>query len=525
MFCSLERCPGAMKFAIFGAAALLAQTIVCTPSMAQQDKQIQILRQLYTRLGGAFRVGDNTLTMGRTYLVLMNPGILIDPDLDLAQDDAGRYALYTTLDQVLAPDWVYATKPTTSTRIYQNVLRHHVTPSFEFTKDQLKRIEEAKKYLFSDWDKRTPSKEYDRYKDKAQALAVAQDAINDFKTNNPGKQPPAVKLTAYKQALADYNLVGDAPVVIAHENELSRLGYINPETYWAELQTQYDLSVQKFGGATYGDYQFYPGYKRWFTQDAIWQTLTMTEKDLQNTIVSGSSSGGASGGAGWGLWRVSADYGENRNWRTETNDVKDFTIAGQFARVSMLRPWMDFSIFESDAWQWQKNAPAIDTTPISDGADASVGKAPTGQMPFLPVGLLIAKNVKLSGSFEKKIDDWYKATSSGGASVGWGPFSLGGRTARTDEKSFKQAKTDASSIEIGQPQIVGMFVHVLPGSPHPNMKYKWPEGYGSDNGILIGGQFNAVISGFEFKTTPAVVDRLKSEAVEIDKYLKSVGVE
>src|SRR5262249_51133757 len=167
-------------------------------------------------------------------------------------------------------------------------------------------IEEAKKYLFSDWDKRTPSKEYDRYKDKAQALAVAQDAINDFKTNNPGKQPPAVKLTAYKQALADYNLVGDAPVVIAHENELSRLGYINPETYWAELQTQYDLSVQKFGGATYGDYQFYPGYKRWFTQDAIWQTLTMTEKDLQNTIVSGSSSGGASGGAGWGLWRVSA---------------------------------------------------------------------------------------------------------------------------------------------------------------------------------------------------------------------------
>jgi hypothetical protein len=512
-------------------AAPLAAILVGLPSFSQtavaEDKQIQILRQLYTRLGGAFRIGDNTLTMGRTYLVLMNPGLLIDPDLNLATDDAGRYALYSTLDQVLNPDWVYSTKPTQSTRIYQNILRHHVTPKFEYSQDQLDRIGAARKYLFSDWDKRVPSAAYERYKQKASALATASDAINDFKSNNPGKQPPAVKLTAYKQALADYNLVGDAPVVISHENELSRLGYINPETYWAELQTQFDLSVLKQGATTYGDYQFYPGYKQWHASDAIWQTLTMTEKDLQNTIVSGSSSGGASGGAGWGLWRVSGDYGENRNWRTETNDVKDFTISGQFARVSILRPWMDFSVFESDAWQWQKNVVAVDTTPISDGADASSGRVPTGQMPFLPVGLLIAKNVKLSGSFEKKIDDWYKSESSGGASVGWGPFSFGGRTSRTDEKSFKQAKTDAASVEVGQPQIVGMFVHVLAPAPRPNMAYKWPEGYGPAGGILTGGLINSQfeIKGFDFKPVTSPVDPLRSAVAEINRYLKSVGAE
>jgi hypothetical protein len=523
MFRSRATNAGFFKNSISCAALTFA--LLSGSSATAEDRQIEILRQLYTRLGGAFRTGDNTLTMGRTYLVLLNPGILIDPDLNLATDDAGRYALYTTLDQVLAPDWVYATKPTTSSRIYQNILRHHVTPTFQYSADQLKRIDEAKKYLFSDWDKRTPSPEYERYKEKAAALAVAQDVIYDFKANNPGKQPPAVKLTAYKQALADYNLVGDAPVVIAHENELSRLGYINPETYWAELQTQYDLSIQKFGGASYGDYQFYPGYKQWSKSDAIWQTLTMTEKDLKNTVTSGSSSSSVGGGAGWGLWSVSANYGESRNWRYEANDVKDFTIAGQFARVSILRPWMEYSVFESDAWQWQKNAPAVDTSPISDGADASAGKVPSGQMPFLPVGLLIAKNVRLSGSFEKNIDNFFHSESSGGGSVGWGPFSFSGRTSRSETNTFKEAKTDASGIEIGQPQIVGMFVHVLPPSPRPNLAYKWPEGYGPQNGILASGHLNNFsITGFTATIEPSE-DPLKRGALELNQYLKSVGAE
>ena len=127
---------------------------------------------------------------------------------------------------------------------------------------------------------------------------------------------------------------------------------------------------------------------------------------------------------------------------------------------------MDASVFDSRAWQFREGTPYWKRQ-IASGADAKAGTAPpnTDVMPFVPVGLLLARNVELTAKWATKLEDSFRSHTSGGTSVGWGPIKLSGHYDKRDSNSYSEAHAAGDTVSWEAPQILGFFVQVLGKTP------------------------------------------------------------
>ncbi|MFC0242643.1 hypothetical protein [Rhodopseudomonas telluris] len=439
-----------------------------------QDKSLKQMRQLYTGLANNFTMGENIAVPGKTYLVLMNPGVLIDDKLDLEKNDSQRYSLMTFADKVLTPNWIYQQKGGQLYTIYQNILTYAQLPIVNLSDDQKKDLKKAESILFKDPKTLEKSDDYLKWERVGLELATAQDDADDWIRNNPGMNPPASKVVRFQQALSNFNAFARADDIQAAVNDYVRLKRFDPKTYFASLQLRMDnpLASRTYAGQKYGTYEFYPTYKQWFNTSLGWTSYSLSEKDAEKTVENSvtHTSGGVSGG--WGLWSANANYSKDTEKKFYQNEVSDYLVSGEFMRVTILRPWMEETLLRSDAWAWPKNG-AIDRTVVSDGGSLTGDVLPTGQSPFLPVGFLVAKNVKLKGTWQKDLETFFKEVTSGGAKVGWGPFSFGGRTNSSNDKTYTKGNASAAEVSFATPQIIGVFVAVLDKSPNPNPEYNW----------------------------------------------------
>jgi hypothetical protein len=174
------------------------------------------------------------------------------------------------------------------------------------------------------------------------------------------------------------------------------------------------------------------------------------------------------------LWSVGADYSHQEDRTYFKLDVSGYTISFEAMRVELDRPWMNDFVLQSRAWRWLNSAPlGTDNQNISDGASAADGKTPKGMMPFLPTALLLARNVTLTGGWSGDLRTTYDSHTSAGGSIGWGPFSFGGRTDSSDSSTYRKANVVGNTITFGSPQIIGYFVEVLPATPNPDSSLNW----------------------------------------------------
>ncbi len=133
------------------------------------------------------------------------------------------------------------------------------------------------------------------------------------------------------------------------------------------------------------------------------------------------------------------------------------SVSMELMRVVLTRPWMDDGVFRSRAWKWLK-ASLYDGKLISDGKDAAQGATPSGIMPFLQTGLLLARRTSLSGQWSHDLTQTFDQQTSGGASIGWGPISFGGRYNSSDSHSYHKATAAGNAVSWDAPQIIGFFV-------------------------------------------------------------------
>ena len=95
-------------------------------------------------------------------------------------------------------------------------------------------------------------------------------------------------------------------------------------------------------------------------------------------------------------------------------------------------------------------------------------------MPLLPVGLLLAKNVRVSGDFSETERTWMRSQVSGGASFGWGPFSIGGRYSKRTERDYVAGTVTDTGFISPHMQVIGWFCLPLGKSPDPDLGMTWP---------------------------------------------------
>lgn len=459
---------------------------------AAAPTDLELLKKLYTKLGEQFRLEEDIPRSGKNFLVLLNPGFVVDPTFNPeSTSDASASAFYRLFDRVLEPDWLYSPRSTMVTKLYENILDFHETPKFSLSDDQKAKIAAAKAFLYTDADDFVESPVYRKFQELEDLVGDLSVQLDDWRRNNPGMNPPASLIIQHRRAIEKLETIGAAPGVLVHISNWRRYEKFDPEYAWAKAKRNFDLNTRETGGdggQRYGIYGFYPSYSQWFNTSATWHKLTLKESDLEHVVENRRTSLSAGGHASYGFFKAKANYDESTQWKSDEQTISDSTLSGEYLRVNLDPLFMDASIFGQDSWTWSTTAVGPNTARLSGGQDANSGVLPSGQMPFLPVGLLLAKNVSLSGNWKYDLQTYYQKIVDASAGASYGPFALSGRYHEDKDRSYTKGTVRGAALEFVSPQIIGIFVQVLPKTPDPNAEYDWPDSakldFGAEDGTI-----------------------------------------
>ena len=122
---------------------LLAFVLLIAPAVAaqQEDPNVTVMKKLFTKLGSIMGVGSNDTD--DKFLVLANPGTLIDPTLDLTRV-ADQYRLSRVLDKVMSPSWIYRPTNKQTLPLYKMILDFKEMPAKQITPQQQQTLNAAR---------------------------------------------------------------------------------------------------------------------------------------------------------------------------------------------------------------------------------------------------------------------------------------------------------------------------------------------------------------------------------------------
>ena len=112
---------------------------------------------------------------------------------------------------------------------------------------------------------------------------------------------------------------------------------------------------------------------------------------------------------------------------------------------------------------------------LSDGGTPAKGK-----MPAYPTSIILVRNLRISFDSMDTLRRFKSESESncisGGVSIGFGPFTIGGgyslRDSNSETSTHSELHTEQNSIVVEGMQIIGYGCHMLGKSPDPNPDIK-----------------------------------------------------
>ena len=135
-------------------------------------------------------------------------------------------------------------------------------------------------------------------------------------------------------------------------------------------------------------------------------------------------------------------------------------MTAQLKRIQITRPWMELGIFKSHSWR----LPSLGNfSTISTGNPADPSP---GIMPLIVTGLLLARNLSATGS-------WDPDAKAKGLPKSLGPFALAPppRDLSVPLRTYAGEYGNNLSIRVEGVQIIGFFCEPVPKSPSPDPKF------------------------------------------------------
>jgi len=434
---------------------------------------------------------------GAGAIVFCSPGIIIDPTADW-NVPAVRDRFSAIVDFVLDPSYVsgnaYGTNYTRLSDLYQGILTFRNYATTALSPAEEKALIGAKSKLFVPPDFDEPSPKYSKYLKLYNDAIQAQIAyVGLASTPNPDVKEIAERRAAFNatsQMVQNYDAVNG---ITQAENDVRRLAWRDGSGYWNQLDKRAnayrvpDTSAIGLNGTLFLT-DFYPTIPSLLDPKTKWTRISVNEKEVVNANKMKATSWGVHGGGGAFGWGGRASYGESTTRIAEDNEVTDFKVELEFTTVFIMRPWMDIGVFYSRAWDWDDS-----TTPwleasyhngqISNGPNIAKGDTPNGISPWVPVGLIVAKNTKFTGHWQKDVRDFYERHIRGSAGASYWGFSVGGNYSMDETSDFRKGNLTDSSLEFPDPQIIAMVCIPLPLSPNwdeqkygpkPTSEKAWP---------------------------------------------------
>ncbi len=431
-----------------------------------EDRNNVIMKTIYTKIENILGVSDESAPVQHAGLVLAAPGFILDTNTDFSTV-AGRGIIFSVADRAIQPNWVLRFGKFSTSELYNHILNDKdPAPATLSDADKVK-LQKAKLILYKNGEKGVISDIYKTYRDLQAAYYTAQDTYVSQVNTSSTHTPTSAQSLALQQAYSDYfNYPHYSDIVGSIDDERS-LSIRDPSVFWGQLRNLYDRNLVPSGtgaGNMIAPYGFYPSYKSWLDSSLQWTTIALTDSDESHTQTSSHTSWGAGLGAGWGLWRVNANYGQSDGSTLQGFDASHYSISFDVLRVLIFRPWMDASVYGARNWRWSRTTTLKDLISSGDVMNTT----PSGQEPFIAQELILARNVKITGDWTSNLKTTYSSTRSGGGGISYGPFSFGGSGSSTYDESKDHNQVTTNGITSPSVQIIGMLVDILPKTPDPD---------------------------------------------------------
>lgn len=245
-------------------------------------------------------------------------------------------------------------------------------------------------------------------------------------------------------------------------NQASQRGMV----FWkSRLEEQLRKGMQN---TNEGNYAYTTLVPPGFAKAKGWTTLGIKSSSTAwaNHNKTSSWEGGLSVPLPWGF-SVGASAGGSREETKGDVELSSFEMEFAFTQTVIVRPWFYPEWFDNRGWTLEKgDGWTFDQMP-SDGK-----RPPAGEFVGYPVQAIFVRDVKIKS--EEFVSHYNKvaSSSSGGGSIGWGPFSLKGTYSRsqTDEEFESDAKGEW--LKIPGMQIIAFVNQLLGKAPNllPELK-------------------------------------------------------
>lgn len=161
----------------------------------------------------------------------------------------------------------------------------------------------------------------------------------------------------------------------------------------------------------------------------------------------------------YGLWNVKASAEGKFEHKNSSTDKDTVEISADIAKVNIMRPWFNESIFRLPNWSTN----LAEKGGISNGKLDSTNKS--NLIPMYPVAFIVARNISIKANFSHEDEEHIRQSAKTSGSVGFGPFSVGGSYGYG--KSEDKLNSDFQNGEIKVPgmQIIGWVSRLVPNSP------------------------------------------------------------
>lgn len=203
---------------------------------------------------------------------------------------------------------------------------------------------------------------------------------------------------------------------------------------------------------------FYPG--NFVNSNLGWSKFTFNSesKDTYSKQTQSSTSGNV--GLCFGLWSIGGSGGYSKETSLDTMDATGFSMSFSIVQVPIGRPWMSPDFLTNKAWRWKKNM-GMDL--LSNGENP-----PKGQMISYPTTAVFVKDIQITSSAMSSFEETVNKTINAGASVGWGPFRIGGSHKQSSHERTTKFSVDKNTLTVEGMQLIAFKCFALPKSPDPS---------------------------------------------------------
>lgn len=295
---------------------------------------------------------------GESVILVFAPLLSIDPRMSDGNAIAARQALLLVTDAVPLPAKFVEASGRRTYEVYGTILENRAPEQWVLSADQQHQLEHAEHILLRRYcvlarlywfleheaPPREKSRRYKRYLKYSGDYARLQTELS--RASDPGKRAQ-VQYQLNKLA-EEWKKKGDKDRVELALSQYRAIQATSPEMFWANVTNQLLANANTIGG----------------------ELAPMSEVD--------PSPGSWVSPGGWQPWSV----------RQSSAQLKSVTIR---------RKWMNLDVLTVHRWSWAAGLYEQEQTVISDGKGIASDLAGRELMPLLPVSLILAKNIVLSG--------------------------------------------------------------------------------------------------------------------------------